>query len=263
MTTLKQRKVQIRTKNFSAKSLRGKVFFPVRSVVRLGSLTPTKEAFPISCKKGHEIVEVNTVDAVQNSRDKMLMKSCFDRNKKIQHASWKDEVDLNKDEFPVVVKRRLGFKGRGMHLIQNQQEYETWSKKASKKDYITEHFYNYSREYRLHCTQKECFLSWRKLRKKESQERWFFNSSNCNWVGEDHELFDKPVNWNKIIENCLLAMQEVGLDLGAVDVRVQSSKHKDPHFIICEVNSAPALGEVGVEIYRKQIIKILNDKQNG
>ena len=51
----------------------------------------------------------------------------------------------------------------------------------------------------------------------------------------------------------------VGLDICAVDVKVQTSKYKNPKFIILETNSAPALGEIGVQLYLEQLRK--NGKQ--
>lgn len=100
-------------------------------------------------------------------------------------------------------------------------------------------------------------MSWRKLRKSDAKERWFFNSSNCNWISPEHELFNRPNNWANIERDCIQAMIAVGLDIGAVDVRVQSKDN--PEYIILEVNSAPALGEQGIEIYKNEIIKLIEN----
>ena len=65
--------------------------------------------------------------------------------------------------------------------------------------------------------------------------------------------------------NCLEA---TGLDMGAVDIRVQSNRegNRNSHrFIVCEINSAPALGQDGVVEYRKvikKLIKIKTDENN-
>jgi D-alanine-D-alanine ligase-like ATP-grasp enzyme len=129
--------------------------------------------------------------------------------------------------------------------------------------YIFEEYYNYAREYRLHVTKDGNFLSWRKLRKNDAKERWYFNSDNCVWAGEDNPLFDKPVNWEEIQQHAIKACVAVGLDICAVDVRVQSSKNEDGikrktcDFIILETNSAPSLGEKGSEIYYNQILKLI------
>ena len=67
---------QIRTKNPSGFPLRGKIFVPGRSIVRLGSQTPTQQAFPKSYGR-YPIAELNTVESILNSRDKLRMKNCF------------------------------------------------------------------------------------------------------------------------------------------------------------------------------------------
>jgi hypothetical protein len=130
-------------------------------------------------------------------------------------------------------------------------------------NYIFEKYYNYAREYRLHVTKDENFLSWRKLRKSDAKDRWYFNSDNCVWISEDNPSFDKPVNWEEIQKHAILACKSVGLDICAVDIRVQSSldddsgKRKNCDFIILETNSAPSLGKIGTESYYKQILKLI------
>jgi len=137
---------------------------------------------------------------------------------------------------------------------------------GSTSGYYFEEYFNGAREYRLHVTEDGCFLAWRKLRKDDAKERWYFNSDNCIWAGESNDSFDKPVNWNEITEHCVNALKAVGLNIGAIDVRVESSsdsngkKRKTCKFIVLETNSAPALGEVGSEAYFKEIKRLINKK---
>jgi len=270
------RSVRIRTKNFSANPLRKTIFTDKRVIVRLGSITPTQKIFPAAFAKKLPIHEINTVDAIQNSRSKLLMKDCFTNSKIPQAQWWKIMVDkeekhgvyfydsgdedlyVNDLPYPILIKRIFGFKGRGMIKVNNKNELSDWLKEHINLDgWYIERYMNYAREYRLHCTQKEVFMVWRKLRIKDTKKRWFFNSSNCNWVGEKHKLFNKPSNWEEIKKASINALKSVGLDLGAIDVRVQSNKKKFPKFIICEVNSAPALGKQGIEKYNQIIKKLI------
>ncbi len=260
---------KLRSKNTSCESLRprnrGLGVFPVRSIVRLGSQTLTEKVFPNFYGKT-PIVEINTVDSIQNSRSKLLMKACF-ANADVKQANWWDsDKALANDEksiqFPILAKRVFGFKGHGMVKLDNKEQLEEWLSKNSTSGYYFEEFKNYAREYRLHVTKDGCFMAWRKLRKSDSEERWFFNSSNCNWVGENHELFDKPTNWNVIEQHCVNALNAVGLDIGSCDLRIQSAKKENPDFIVVEINSAPSLGENGVKIYGDVIKSLINDKIN-
>jgi glutathione synthase/RimK-type ligase-like ATP-grasp enzyme len=260
---MKLRTVRIRTKNYTAAPLKRAIFVPFLSVARLGSHTLTSEIFPLA----RGITECNTVNAVLNSSNKIKMKECFNKYN-IPQADWYHGsfTDINKikkhfnlkEEYQLVGKAIFGFQGRGMVLISNDEELKNFCRTHTSEHYFIERFYNFAREYRLHATQDKVFLSWRKLRQKDATERWFFNSQNCNWVGERHGLFNKPSNWNEVCKAATDAIKSVSLDIGAVDVRIQSSSN--PQFIVCEVNSAPALGEEGIEKYREQIKEILIKK---
>lgn len=260
-----KRFARIRTKNYSANPLRRSIETDYRAVVRLGSLTPLDRIF----KTPRTAIEINTVDAINNSRNKLLMKTCFASGKVPQAEWWRDTGFLNvRDDikFPLVVKRVFGFQGRGMELINNLKELDSWLSTHSdwnSSGWYFEKFYNYAREYRLHVSKNSgVFLSWRKLRTKEATNRWFFNSTNSNWVDEDNELFSTPKCWDKMKEAAINALNCTGLDIGAVDIRVQSNEQEDPKFIVCEINSAPALGEVGISKYKEEITKLINNKAN-
>jgi len=245
---------QIRTKNPSAAPLRRSIVVPCRAVVRLGSRTH------LELPRG--TIEVNSIESIENSRDKLRMKECFSRFDVPQALYYTlEEVaaqgHLDEIPFPLVGKAIIGFKGHGMVLINNIDELESFLR-THNNHFFLEKFYGYAREYRIHATQDHAFLSWRKLRKSDATERWFFNSTNCNWVGESHELFHKPSNWSELEAAAVNAVRAVGLDIGCADIRVQS---KDtPEFIVCEVNSAPALSEIGLEAYRNEIQQIIINK---
>jgi len=245
---------QIRTKNPSAAPLRRSIFVNKRAIVRLGSRTPSRQIYPTQ-----SFVEVNTVESIENSRDKLRMKECFSRYD-VKQAEWftLDQVPtIRMTDFPYVGKQIVGFKGHGMQLIENDDQLRTFLR-THNNSYFIEKFYNYAREYRIHATSDHSFLSWRKLRRADAEQRWFFNSTNCNWVGESHELFQRPNNWDELCNAAVMAVRSVGLDIGAVDIRVQS--RNNPDYIVCEVNSAPQLGEVGIEHYRIEITNIINNK---
>lgn len=270
---------KVRSKNHSCDDLRSKNNglgpFTERSVVRLGSTTMTELIYPKSSKKGLPIIEINTVESIRNSRSKLLMKGCF-KEANVPQSEWTTSMNTIKEftdnvGFPIVVKRVFGFKGRGMSRIPNQRKLDKWfNENPNTQGFYAEKLYSskqkFNKEYRLHCTQDECFMSWRKLRKRDAQVRWYFNSDNCNWVSEEHELFDRPVNWDNIVKDCCNAIKSVGLDIGCCDLRIQSSKDgegniiENPKYIIVEVNSAPALAEHGIEAYRKQITKLISNK---
>jgi len=99
-----------------------------------------------------------------------------------------------------------------------------------------------------------------------AEERWFRNDKNSVWIMEKNELFDSPVNMAAIEKASVDSLKAVGLDFGAVDVRVQSAtdskgnKRDNPDFTIIEINSAPSFGEVTLAKYIEEIPKMLKRK---
>lgn len=270
-------RVRLRTRNFTAEDLRDKLyatFFPKPVIVRLGSLTPIEE---ITSREN--VLEINKCEAIEISRDKKLMKEAFTKAG-VKTANWwttdngsefrnsdGHNFTFKKDlPYPILSKSRTGQGGSGNTLHKDQKSLEEWMKGKNLSNYIFEEFYNYAREYRLHVTQEGAFLVWRKMRKSDAKDRWYFNSDNCVWIGEENPLFDKPVNWDECIGEAVKALNAVGLDIGAIDIRIQSAvdedgnKRKKCELICLESGSAPSLGKVGSEFYYNEIIKLINKK---
>jgi len=260
---------------------------PFRSIVRLGSITDIQD----SVTNGGTRIECNTIQAIKNSSNKLLMKQCFTENNVKTADWWKhnhilqnipferkfideegeeviENIRSNELPYPIVVKHIFGSRGRGNTLINSQEELENCLKYKNISEYIFEKFYNYNREYRLHVTEEGCFYTCRKMLRKDTPEdkRWFRNDSNSNWIVEENPDFDKPVNWDNVITESVNALKAVGLDFGAVDLRIQSSHNnkdknrEDPDFIVVEINSAPSFGEITSKKYIEEIPKILKRK---
>lgn len=267
---------QIRSRHPSHDHLRTSLNrLPFRSVVRFGSTTEISD--------GLQRVEVNTVDSIRNSSDKLRMKRCF-HEAGVSTAMWWTTTDgvtfttasnenqsINELSFPIVAKNRFGSRGMGNTLIKNVEELNTWLRNKTLSNYIFEKYYNYVREYRIHVSRLGCFYSCRKMIKQDTPEdqRWYKNDNNSVWILPSNELFDQPINWYNIQQEAIKALNATGLDVGAVDLRVQSrldSKERvreNPEFIIIEINSAPGLGDLGKELYIEHIndlIRFKNEK---
>ena len=292
-------KPRVRSKNHSCDELRrgGLGYYPFRSVVRLGSVTPNAHLF----KNPNGIIEINSVDAVNVSRNKLLMKQAFAQAEVPQSEWWliidadglvaypkaanAGYVHLDHLPYPLIVKRVHGFKGIGMSMINTNEELESWlSAHPNTEGWYFEQYHNFNREYRLHVTKEGCFYGLRKMLKSDAENRWYRNDSNCVWItehkvlfdeehtiigydeSEDNPAFDKPVNWENIEKDCVRALEAVGLDIGAFDVRVQSAldkggnKRENPQYILIEVNSAPSMGNITVLKYKEAIQKLLEHK---
>ena len=264
---------QVRTQHPSHDILRDNLpLLPFRSVVRMGSVTDLTD----TVTNGGSRIECNTIESCRNSANKLLMKRAFDTNK-VKTAIWVEGAQGNsainkfcKDKYPIVAKHIYGSRNTGNTFITTEKELNTWLNGKDLGKYIFEKFYNFNREYRLHVTKDGCFYTCRKVLKSNTPEdkRWFRNDSNCSWLLEDNESFDKPTNWKQVVEECVKALKAVKLDIGAIDVRIQSAEtgkgkaRKEPEMIIIETSSAPSFGEVTAQKYIEEIPKVLKYKKS-
>lgn len=286
MTGLNMKKVKskgfylkLRSRHPSTSRLRLAIKMPVKAVYRHGSTTATDDKY-----------EINSIQSVLNSASKFRMKACFSSagvksaewyklsadNKRLQQIVYENgterliDVTFENVSFPLVAKLNNGSRARGMVKIDSLEHLKMFIQNRYNNQYYFESFYNYNREYRLHVSRNGCFYTCRKLLKNEipGDKRWFRNDSNCNWIIEANESFDKPTNWDDIVAECVKALDSVGLDVGACDVRVQSSKDKDGrprkevNFIVIEINSAPSFGDITLEKYKEALPGILCSKYN-
>jgi glutathione synthase/RimK-type ligase-like ATP-grasp enzyme len=253
---------------------------PFRSRIRFGSTTPLRrpDRFPV--------VEINTIEAIKNSSSKLRMKTCFTNNE-VKTADWwtyqnsefvkmfSSEEDITTSlsglPFPIVAKAHFGSRNNGNTKLDTPEALTEWMIGKDLSRFIFEKYYNYNREYRLHVDSEGCFYTCRKMLKSDAppEVRWYRNDDHCVWILEDNESFDKPTNWDEVVKECVKALKAVGLDIGAVDLRIQSATmsdgetpREDPEFIIVEINSAPSLGEVTLATYIKELPRILRNKYN-
>ncbi|MBV1928771.1 MAG: hypothetical protein KUG81_04590 [Gammaproteobacteria bacterium] len=227
--------------------------------------------------KGGSRVEINTVAAISNSANKRKMKDCFKRGN-VRTARWFtvrgnsicDQSDNGRMiaaadlVFPIVSKQIYGSRGLGNTKIDTLAAFNAFitSKRSSLGNYIFEQFYNYVREYRLHITSDGCFYACRKMMKRDTpdENKWYKNDNNCVWILEQNPAFDKPSNWNTVIRESVKALNSVGLDFGAVDLRIQAADKADPDFIVVEINSAPSFGAVTGLKYKEMLVGLINKK---
>jgi D-alanine-D-alanine ligase-like ATP-grasp enzyme len=246
-------------------------------VVRFGSKTDLNDTIT----NGGNRIEINTINGIKNSANKRLMKECFNRanvktadwwtyQNNIFHSFANEISDHNIEHlpYPIVAKHIFGSRGEGNYKLDTQEQLEAWMNGKNLSNYIFEKFYSYLREYRLHVSKNGCFYACRKMLKTgtPNDQKWSRHDDNCVWIIEENPLFDKPVNWNNIVEDCVKALQETGLDIGAFDVKVQSTNkqnnepRENPEYILIEVNSAPSHGDRTTQEYIKETIKLIKNK---
>lgn len=261
-----QRHLRVRSRNYSNKPLR-EIAVPITTIYRAGSITPTEQ---ITTKKRY--IEINSADACRISSSKIEMKKRFVHGhietpqffmvKSAESCKSKCLHYLIKWKHGIIAKRYNSSKGNGLFLIKNEEDLNEFLQGKSNvelKKWIFEKFSTFSREYRLHVTQNGCFYACRKMLKNDADIRWHRHDENSVWITENNELFRKPSNWDTIVKGCVNALKSVGLDIAAFDIKVQS-KEEDPKYLILECNSAPGLGEIGIEKYKQELQNIINQK---
>lgn len=252
-----------------------------RVLLRLGSTT----------ESNWPDIEINTVEGIRNSSNKIRMKQIFHQNNinspdfilvnngRFDYYKTNEAVNTGLTVNQVIellttkkgissIVRKKCFRSRGNGMAKLDTEADIRSELNVALNYrgdnpiYFERFTNYTREYRLHINAitGRCFYTCRKMLKEDTPEkdRWFRNDSNCTWYLESNPNFNRPQNWDSIVNNCVVAMRSVGLDIGAFDVKV--SKGND--FSILEVNSAPSFGELTLENYKNELPSIINQKIN-
>lgn len=265
----------LRTRNFSSQGLKE---IPidrkdVAVIYRMGSTTPTDKI-----TKKHNVIEINSIEGNRYSANKLLMKKRFARGKirtpryfisKANEDDFPNQIKHYLKEWPtgIICKRYNSSKGNGIFLIKEPAdaikfiEYAkscTPTKIFDSCNWVFERFSTYGKEYRIHCSLDGCFYSCRKEIKKDAKVKWHRHGDNSVWIYEDNPEFDKPDNWDDIVKGCVDALKSIHLDLGAFDVKVQ--KGKTPKYLILEVNSAPGLRDDGLDAYKKELTKIINNK---
>ena len=257
--------LRVRTRNTSCAPLK-LLEVPKRTIYRMGSETPLEEI-----TRRTDYLEINTPEGCKTSGDKILMKQKFIENEiptaeyaiitpNIGVDAFKERLHQLLPEWKrMIIKHKHSSKGNGIYFIESIEALDEWLARNNPQNFIFEKYYTYSKEYRLHVDDTEgCFYTCRKMLKNDADVRWHRHENNSVWILEDNELFDKPNNWDNIVQDCMKAIKAVGLNIGAVDVKVQTHK-ENPKYIILETNSAPALGEVGIEKYKEALINYIKN----
>lgn len=201
-----------------------------------------------------EYLEINTIEAINNTRDKLATKSIMKKIGSKTPKFWL--INEEPDAFPVLLKPRFGMKGKGIVFAEDLENFRREKAKLKNKAaYFIEKYTTFSKEYRLHMSiTSKCFFTMRKMKKIDSVSDKIITDGNSIWLYSDNENFDRPSNWDQIVEDCYKLLVAAGLHFGAFDVKVA----KDGGWNILEINSAPGLDGKTVQAYEKELINLVN-----
>lgn len=260
MKRKKEKHLIVRSRNTTCRPLK-EIVVPCTTILRLGSTTPTE-----NITRDPNPVEINTAQACAISGNKIWMRQAFAEHE-IPMAEGICTSDMEtleaflEEHGRIICKHIRSSKGKGIYLIECHEELLDWADHHQLENYVFEKYYTYSREYRLHVTKDGCFYACRKMLRNDADVRWHRHNENCVWLLEENPLFDRPINWGSIVDSCVDALKAIGLDIAAFDVKVQNNKHEDPKYIILESNSAPSLGDIGLQKYKETLTRIINGQE--
>ena len=274
---MKEYTMRLFSRHKSHSCLRDKIKLPVLTCIRFGSVT--RGTLPYK-------VEINSPESIVVSANKRLMKEAFNRAG-VKTAEWfiytsngfrregiqpQGLVETSNLSYPLIAKHIYGSRGTGNYKLNSKEELESWMRSRDLSKYIFEEYLKgYCREYRAHVSINGEFYTCRKMLRNEvpNDKRWSRHSEDCVWVMPENSKFDKPINWELIVEDCKKALKSIGADVLSFDIKVQSSKNKDgvlrenPKWALLESNSASSLGEIGAKKYLEEIPKIVESKLHG
>lgn len=262
--------LNVRSRNKSCAPLR-LIEVPCRVVYRMGSSTKLEDCYKRKIPHNAKVIEINSPEACTISGNKILMKKRFIKGR-IHTANWfvvkEGDYDFERIQHylgkweKIIAKHKFSSKGNGIYLLTSMDDVRNKFIPAIREhgqkisDFVFERYYSYTREYRIHVTRKGCFYASRKVLIADAQDRWHRHANNTTFINEENPLFNKPDNWDSIVTNCVDALKALQLDIAAFDVKVA----KDGRFIILESNSAPALGERGIERYTQVLKEMINER---
>ena len=259
-------RLKLRSRNRTNQGLKD-LRFNKRVIFRMGSTTPNERIskYPID-------LEINTVEGCANCMDKRTMKHLFEENN-IKQAEWftcstKEELTNTLTEkfhdwnHGCIAKRYNSSQGHGLFYIRTLDDINSFidfiGGEHNLTKYIFEKYSTFSREYRLHVSHLNgCFYACRKMLRNDAEDRWQRHDNNSVWILEENPLFNYPDTWDEIEEECVRALEALKLDIGAFDIKVAT----DGRFFIMECNSAPGLGEIGLEKYKEELKTIVEWNQ--
>jgi D-alanine-D-alanine ligase-like ATP-grasp enzyme len=217
---------------------------PKPTVIRFGSRTEINPRY----------IEINSIEAINNTRDKLATKKIMKEIGSKTPKYWL--INELPDAYPVLLKPRFGMKGRGIVFVENEDNLKRELNKINNKaSYFIEKYTTFSKEYRLHMSiTSKCFFTMRKMKKIDKVEDKIITDGNSVWLYSDHENFDKPRNWDNIVEDCYNLLKAAKLHFGAFDVKVA----KDGSWNILEINSAPGIDGKTIQAYEKELVNLVN-----
>lgn len=201
--------------------------YPPEQIIRWGS------------RKYFDGNQVNTAEAIERASNKILCR-------KLLEEARLPVPTLTETDFPVIGRPSRHHSGHGFFVCYTTRDVRRAKRKGA--TYFSK-FYPKQNEYRVHVAGGKCILMSVKegnkskfIWNKRKNGFWFRHMRRSDWL-YDEQLME-------IVRTAKEAIKILGLDFGAVDI-LADAEDGQPDFVICEVNTAPALSPLALSKYAK------------
>ncbi|MCK9371093.1 hypothetical protein M0R04_14370 [Candidatus Dojkabacteria bacterium] len=183
--------------------------------------------------------QINTAEAIEKASNKILCR-------KLLEEARLPVPTLTETDFPVIGRPPRHHSGHGFYVCYTPRDVLIAKRKGA--IYFSK-FYPKQNEYRVHVAGGKCILMSIKegnknkfIWNKRKNGFWFRHMRRSDWL-YDEQLMD-------IVRTAKEAIKMLGLDFGAVDI-LADAEDGQPDFVICEINTAPALSPLALSKYAK------------
>lgn len=183
-------------------------------------------------------ITYNNRNAIRNASNKLKARKILKENNIDIPKTW---TNIDNCEFPLIARPKYHYGAKNFYYCENL--YELKRAVAKGAEYFSE-FYPKTREFRIHACHGKILICCEKFVEDKSRKAWNLRKGGGEW---------KALRWSNIPSNIaklsIDAVQALGLDYGAVDILAEPNKDGYKDAVVCEVNTAPRLGEYSASRY--------------
>lgn len=166
--------------------------------------------------------------------------------------------EFDSHHFPCIGRKAKHTRGRGFWICRNPEDVRRAKNMGA--TYFSA-FYPKTKEYRIHVGRKRTILVSEKgyAEHVRNRRRIRWNHRNGLFVFRHlkrKEWFDNA-EMREMIKLAKRTIRALGLDFAAVDIMAYPTNSDLPKFVVCEVNTAPALSPSATRRYAKYFTRLL------
>lgn len=154
--------------------------------------------------------------------------------------------------YPFLGRERLHRAGKDIILINDGDDI------PRRIDFAVPFYKNILREYRVHVMFGKVVKLFRKY-PKDDKAHDFIKTSDFGWTYKRADL-DKVLCANSLVDTAITCAEVLGLEFCGIDMGWSSKENGLGRWVVFEVNSAPSLNSLSLELYVENFKNILTER---